>query len=242
MTAFAIFCVNDGSLTFYKRDTVPAVGDTFEGKVVSNVYEGFETENYADSIRVPWRKNITGIVDVSFQDEIFPISTSYWFNNAKNMISFNGANLNTSNVADMTSMFDNCSALTSLDLSNFDTSQTVSMSFMFNCCTNLVTIYVSDLWSTAATTSNGYMFYNCKSLVGAISFDSTVTNATHANYQTGYLTYKRFVIPEDMLILNTTLYDLADKIRVLSAKNDSMNPIQMSEVLAGILDAKEVLF
>ena len=37
-TAFAVFCATDGSLTFYNRDTMPAVGSTFESKIVSNVY------------------------------------------------------------------------------------------------------------------------------------------------------------------------------------------------------------
>ena len=35
------------------------------------------------------------------------------------------------------------------------------------------------------------MFQNCKSLTGAVPFDSTKTDATMANYTTGYLTYKK---------------------------------------------------
>lgn len=240
-TAFAIFCANDGSLTFYKRDTVPAVGDEFEGKVVGNVYTGFETEIYGNT-GAPWYNEMASIISVSFVDEITPRRTSNWFFGASAMTSFAAVNLDTSSTIGMDVMFYNCKSLTSLDLSNLNTSNVSNMTSMFNNCSNLKTIYVSDLWTTSAVTSSTAMFVGCTSLVGAIPFDSAVADATHANYQTGYLTYKRFVIPEDMLIQNTTLYDLADKIRVLSAKNDSMNPIQMSEVLANILDAKEVLF
>jgi len=34
------------------------------------------------------------------------------------------------------------------------------------------------------------MLGNCKSLTGAVPFDSTKTDASMANYATGYLTYK----------------------------------------------------
>ena len=242
MTAFAIFCADDGSLTFYKRDTVPAAGDEFEGKVVSNVYtDAFETTIYGSN-GTPWHNERTSILSVNFVDVIAPIHISRWFFQCSNLESIDFDNLDTSNTQSMSDVFNGCSSLISLDLSNINTSSATSMSRMFYGCSNLTTIIVSERWSTAALTSSTKMFEGCTSLVGAIPYDSSVTDKTHANYQTGYLTYKRFVIPEDMLILNTTLYDLADKIRVLSAKTDSMNPIQMTEVLAGILDAKEVLF
>ena len=39
-TMFAVYSDSDSSLDFYKRDRVPAVGDTFNGKNVTAVYEG----------------------------------------------------------------------------------------------------------------------------------------------------------------------------------------------------------
>ena len=57
-------------------------------------------------------------------------------------------------------------------------------------CYDLKTIYVSELWNTSNVTSSSHMFQGCNSLVGAIPFDSTKTDATMANYTTGYLTYK----------------------------------------------------
>jgi hypothetical protein len=41
---FAIYSSTDASLRFYKRDGKPAVGDTFNGLVVTEIYEGFEEE------------------------------------------------------------------------------------------------------------------------------------------------------------------------------------------------------
>ena len=216
-TAFAIFCADDGSLTFYKRDTIPAVGDEFEGKVVGAVYEGFESEVniYNSAEDVPWYNEMADIVSVSFVDEISPVYTTNWFYEASNMTSFDAINLNTNNVIDMMFMFAGCSGLTTLDLSGFDISNVVNTMFMFAGCSNLTTIYVSNLWSTNNVTSSDYMFVECTSLVGAIPFDSTVTNATHANYQTGYLTYKFYAdyLKNRFVIDGADLNRLADAIR-----------------------------
>lgn len=79
-------------------------------------------------------------------------------------------------------------------LSSFDTSKVMNMSNMFNNSNNLKTIYVSNLWNTDKVTSSSQMFYSCKSIVGgennSVTFDSTKTDKTMANYTTGYLTYK----------------------------------------------------
>ena len=61
---------------------------------------------------------------------------------------------------------------------------------MFYGCSNLKTIYVSDLWNMNNVTKSENMFRACTSLTGAVPFDSTKTDATMANYITGYLTYK----------------------------------------------------
>ena len=61
---------------------------------------------------------------------------------------------------------------------------------MFCGCSNLKTIYVSSLWNMSNVTDSVNMFENCKSLTGAVPFDSTKTDASMANYTTGYLTYK----------------------------------------------------
>ena len=285
-TAFAVFCATDGSLTFYNRDSVPSVGDIFEGKAVSNVYTGFDTSNYVSPSSVPWYVEAASIINVSFMPEfatVKPISISNWFRNMSNLQTFDGTNLNTSNVTAMSSVFSGCSSLTSLDLSNFDTSNVTKMGIMFNRCTaltyidlssfdtsnvtemlymfewcsaltsldlsnfdtsnvtemtqmfmhcsSLEKIYVSSSWSIASGTLGNMMFLGCTSLVGAVPFDGNKTNVSMANYETGYFTYKRYVKPEDMLIKNTTLYDMADKIRILSGTEDSMTPATMDTKL-----------
>jgi surface protein len=244
VTAFAIFCATDGSLTFYNRDTVPTVGSTFEGKVASNVYTGFDTASYVANT-IPWYNESSSVISVSFMPEfvtVKPISTAFWFSYASNLTSFNSANLDTSNVTNTRLMFQSCEKLTSLDLSSFDTSKVKNMSGMFNFATALTTIYVSDIWSNSAVTDSSDMFRNCKSLVGAVPYDSTKTDASMANYETGYLTYKRYVKPMDMLIKNTTLYDIADKIRILNGSEKDMTPAEMIITISNIRDAKEVAF
>ena len=42
------------------------------------------------------------------------------------------------------------------------------------------------------------MFYYCTSLVGAISYDRNKTDATYANYTTGYFTFKGNIDEEDV--------------------------------------------
>ena len=240
-TAFSVFCEADGSLTFYKRDTVPTAGSEFEGKVATAVYTGIEDGTYDgySGKAVPWYDTYSGqIQTVVVKDVITPITTSMWFYQHRNVISMDLIKLDTSNVTNMSQMFGNCDGITSLDLSSFNTSNVTNMREMFSGSDNLATIYVSDLWTTDAVTSHSYMFDTCNNLVGgngtAVA-TKKVYDKTYAKIdkdgQEGYLTYKRYVVPEDLLIQNTTLYDLADKIRVLSGTENAMTPAEMQTTL-----------
>ena len=100
------------------------------------------------------------------------------------------SSFNTNKVTSMRGMFTECTNLIDLDLSNFNTSKVTDMSSMFWNNKSLKTIYVSDKWNTSNVTNSNDMFLNDYSLTGAIPFDSTKTDATMANYTTGYLTYK----------------------------------------------------
>ena len=113
------------------------------------------------------------------------------FNSCSSLININLSSFNTINLTNMYSMFYRCSALSSLDLSSFNISKVTNMYKTFMRCSNLTTIYVSDLWSTSSVTNSNNMFGNCTSLTGTVPFDSTKTDATMANYTTGYLTYKK---------------------------------------------------
>lgn len=79
---------------------------------------------------------------------------------------------------------------TSLDVSNFDTSKVTTMSYMFSENSNLTTIYAGNNWDTSNVTISTSMFYKCSKLVGAIAYNSSKTDATYANWTTGYLTHK----------------------------------------------------
>lgn len=258
-TAFAVYCAEDGSLSFYKRDVVPTAGIEFEGKIATAVYEGIESLDFGYKEECYWYEygNNSNITNVYFADVISPVSISYWFayfravtdldlskldtsnvtqmdgtfNNCKSLTSLDVTNFDTSNVQSMCGLFANCSKLTSLDLTNFDTSSVTAMTTMFTNCSKLETIYVSELWSIDNVNVSISMFSNCSSLHGDIAFDSNVIDATYAKYDGGYLTYKRYIEPEFMLIQNITLYNIADKIRVLNGTEETLTPAEMQTTL-----------
>lgn len=61
------------------------------------------------------------------------------------------ANIDTSNITSMRSMFDYCEYLTELDLSNFDTSKVTSFQLMFNRCVRLQKLNLSSFDTSSAT-------------------------------------------------------------------------------------------
>ena len=225
-TAFAVYSADDNSLNFYKRDTVPAAGDTFNGKIATTVYTGIETDVYDSSINYqPWHRYASSITSVSFVDEgIAPVSTAYWFYGMNNtsLTTINGLDkLDTSNVTNMRSLFRHCEALTSLNLNGFNTSKVTNMNNMFGSCQALTSL---DLYSfnTANVTDMKYMFNDCSALSSIYvsnkwntnsvtssngmfngcsalpNFSSSVVDKTNAHYNLGgYLTYKRCISPED---------------------------------------------
>ena len=111
----------------------------------------------------------------------------------KNLNNLDVTNFDTSKVTDMSCMFRNI-GVTSLDLSSFRTLNVTDMEEMFENCKRLTTIYASDGWTTSQVDVSGghdlLVFDGCTNLRGAISYSSSKTDATYANYTTGYLTYK----------------------------------------------------
>ena len=112
------------------------------------------------------------------------------FQSLTNLTSLDLSGWDTSNVTNMSYMFNNSWALTSLDLSSWDTAKVTDMNYMFKNCRKLTKIYASNLWSTASVTRSTDMFGDCSKLRGKISYNSSKTDATYANYTTGYLTYR----------------------------------------------------
>ena len=161
---------------------------------------------------------------------------SYMFIYCSGLTSLDLSNFNTDNVTNMTSMFSYCSRLTSLDLSNFNTAKVTDMSDMFNNCSGLVTIYASDLFTTESVTSSSYMFDGCTSLVGAISYDRDKTDATYANYTTGYFTLKNNVTTEHDFT-GKTLFNNDKKIYYKVCKEEGCGQIKYFADAAGTVEA-----
>ena len=157
-------------------------------------YTGIETDTY-DLSSLPWYTNRGSVTSVTFEDEIRPVSTAYWFymmgnssftsitrldkldtsnvtnmrhmfNQCYSLTSLDLSSFDTSNVMNMKGMFSGCTALISLDLSSFDTSNVTNMIDMFSGCSSLTTIYVSDSWDVSGVTSSTNMFIACTNLVG----------------------------------------------------------------------------
>ena len=177
--AFAVYSDDDKSLDFYKRDKVPAVGDTFEGKTVTAVYAGVEDipDATKDWWAVPWNAMVKKITNVTFVDTLHPTSTAYWFARMANLATINIASLDTSKVTNMDEMFYGCSSITSLDVSNFDTSKVTRMDGMFFGCHSLASINVAS-FDTSKVTNMDQMFYNCSSITSLDVSNFDTSNVT----------------------------------------------------------------
>ena len=111
-----------------------------------------------------------------------PTSTKGWFWNLANLTTIEGlANLNTSEVTDMSAMFYECSSLTSLDVSNFNTGKVTDMNYMFSGCSSLTSLDVSN-FNTAKVTDMKGMFYTCPSLTSLNVSSFNTANVTDMKY------------------------------------------------------------
>lgn len=235
-TAFAVYSADDNSLNFYKRDTVPTAGSSFNGKTATAVYTGIETDTYIyDEISTyqpttPWFSNSSSITSVSFVDSgIAPVSTAWWFFNMQNasLTTIGGLDkLDTSNVTAMTYMFSNCSSLTSLDVSHFDTSKVTDMGNMFYNCSKLT---ILDLigWNTSKVTNMNSMFYNCSKLTTIYAGDkwNTANVTSSSNMFSGCTNLPNFdssVVDKTNAHYNSGGYlsyiSAADKVKVILEK------------------------
>jgi len=145
--------VLDGStLTFY-YDAITHSGNTYSLPAAG-------TNDYP-----AWHgRSITKVVfDASFANSR-PVNCGRWFYGCSQLTTISGiANLNTSNVTDMTYMFSGCNQLTSLDVSKFNTASVTNMQCMFSGCSQLTSLDVSN-FNTASVTDMRSMFYDCSQL------------------------------------------------------------------------------
>ena len=131
-------------------------------------------------------KKLTQLYLTNFKTEnVQDMSGMFW--DCSSLTSLDLSNFKTENVQYMYSMFAHCSSLTSLDLSNFKTENVQDMRRMFEGCNSLQNIYCNDTWTCS---QSGEMFLGCTSLQGAVAYDSSKTDASMANPETGYFTKK----------------------------------------------------
>ena len=112
-----------------------------------------------------WGSSVAGL---SFEKGVaLPADSSGMFaapyTKSSGLVYFDGTNLDTSSVTDMSSMFYDCRKLEYADLSSFDTSSVTDMSNMFEYCFSLESVNLSSFNTTHVTDMSG-MFHECSSL------------------------------------------------------------------------------
>ena len=166
--AFAVYSDDDKSLNFYKRLDVPEVGDTFEGKTVTKVYTGIETDTYVSRADVPWADHKADIVKVEAVDRIQPVSMARWFDMAKienpKVTEVDLSKVSTGACKSIFCLFQKAKSLRRIDgLQNWDTSSCTTMKAAFSNCSALQSIDVSN-WNTSKASDLSYLFRGCSSL------------------------------------------------------------------------------
>ena len=166
--AFAVYSDDDKSLDFYKRLDVPVAGDTFNGKTVTKVYTGFETDIYTSSAKVPWADHKADIVKVKAVDRIQPVSMARWFDMAKienpKVTEVDLSKVSTGACKSIFCLFQKAKSLRRIDgLQNWDTSSCTTMKAAFSNCSTLQSINVSN-WNTSKASDLSYLFRGCSSL------------------------------------------------------------------------------
>ena len=99
--------------------------------------------------------SITKVIINPSMEDARPTRTRRWFSGMENLTTIDGmANLNTSEVTDMSIMFYGCKKLKSLDLTGFNTAKVQDMNYMFAYCYALTSLDVSS-WHSGHLTAPG---------------------------------------------------------------------------------------
>ena len=196
-TAFAVYSDDDHSLMFYKRRGVPAVGDMFNYRRVTEVYTGFETAIYSftgmtepcdtkdtwmyNKTNVPWFEIRNEINSVAVVDSgIGPKSLAWWFYRCSKIRTADVSKLDLSATSSLFRIFLLCDSIKSIKLPLI-TVQCESMRDAFAYCPSL-----EDLEIPEANVSNVTTFYHCFSDDPKLVFDCSEWNvspsASHENF------------------------------------------------------------
>lgn len=112
--------------------------------VTSSIDNNIQSSNIKNGV------NILGVTG-SYKGEKYAPKYISFYQYQGNDLSEELANIDTSNITSMRSMFDYCEYLTELDLSNFDTSKVTSFQMMFNRCVRLQKLNLSSFDTSSAT-------------------------------------------------------------------------------------------
>lgn len=168
-TAFAVYSEDDGGLNFYKQERrlLPVVGGTYDGRVVSSIYTGFEENEYTGTWPdddCPWFPIATEVKKVAVIDTIKPNSLAWWFNQFTACESFDLGNIDTSECVSFKRLFSSdktCTALLGLD--KWDTGKVQSLDACFDGM-HMTEISGISGWNTSSCKSFDSAFFNCTEL------------------------------------------------------------------------------
>lgn len=165
LTAYYVINTNTDVMTFYYDDLSSthtwANGEIRRELDVNSTNPAWfyeeEVSNYARHVRQV-------VFDQAFS-AVRPTSTHNWFYDMELLTSVTGlANLNTSEVTDMSGMFYGCKRLNQgLDLRTWNVAKVTNMNGMFSGCNAIPILNLSN-WNTSKVTDMGSMFYGCKAL------------------------------------------------------------------------------
>lgn len=163
---------DDGSFVFQSSD----VADS--GKTLVATYSLSGTTEYANTSKVPWNSNMQNIKSVGFENGFSATSISYWFDNAKNLTTFNFTGFDISMITNMVNTYYNCSNLTGSPICG---NNVTNMSSTYYKCSNLTGTPVCG----NNVTNMSYTYYYCFNLTGSPVCGSKVTSMayTYTNCQ-----------------------------------------------------------
>ena len=178
-----------------KNLTVPAsaviAGTTFNK--IQLTESTFRSEYYSTE------KGPDIIQTLAFEDGVLlPQDCDGLFYGLSELTSFDGSNLDTSRVTNMSYMFSYCTFLESLDLNGWDTSRVTNMYGMFEDCHSLTSLNIKN-WNTSNVTDMNRMFAHCEALT---SLDLKGWDTSKVTDMTRMFTYCESLMSLDLSSFN----------------------------------------
>ena len=168
---------------------------------ITGNYEALSTENGVSAYRVEENGAYT-VYYLSENKIALPADSTSLFYNLTSMTTFDGTNLDMSQVTNATYMFRECTSLTKIEgAEDWDTSNLTSAKAMFYNCSKLDGLDVSG-WDVSNIENGGWMFYNCAS----------VTELDVANWDTSSMNFSKSMFYNNTKLteLNVANWDMSD--------------------------------